>query len=539
MPIDPEYLHLVYEGPFPALLYGRNSRDPKKKGRSVEDQLAVGHALCDRYNWPVAKVFKDTGLSASRHARQERDQFEALLDAIMAGAGRIVVAFEASRYYRDLEAYIRLRNACLEAGVLLCYDGQVFDLSKRSDRKITARDAIDAEDEAESIRDRNVRTVRLTAEAGRPHGRLPYGYARRYDPDTGDLIEQYPHPVQAPLVREAMERIDSGESLYSVVKWLRDTPEAARPDGRPWTDKAVKDVLLNPTNLGERVYQGKVIRQAVWRPLPGLAGPDGRALFNRVKATLTAPERRTQRDSRVKHLLSCIALCGECGDHAILASTHRVKGKRYYKCKTAFDTGMDEDRLDAYVEEAILAWLRDKPRARAALIPDEAETASASAATQEELAGYRAQLEEARSLSRKFENGRPLLSVLSLSGIERELLPKIEAAEKVLEAATGLSPVMQELLAAADPQLVWDGPLTESGEPSGTGLTLEQKRAVIRQIVTIRVYKATQRGVRTLEPGRIRMSFTGEPGFEVQPRRALDSVPGQAAAPEAAASGTE
>ncbi|MFF3511597.1 recombinase family protein [Streptomyces sp. NPDC002573] len=524
MPIDPEYLHHVYEGPFPALLYGRNSRDPKKKGRSVEDQLAVGRALCDRYDWPVAKVFKDTGISASRHARVGRDDFEALLDAIRAGEGRIVVAFEASRYYRDLEAYLRLRNACFEAGVLLCYDNQVFDLSKRADRKATARDAIDAEDEAETIRDRNVRTVRLTAEAGKPGGRLPYGYARRYDPDTGDLIEQYPHPVQSKIVLKAMQRVDSGESLYSIVRWLRETPDAARPDGHQWTDKAIRDVLLNPTNLGERVHQGKVIGKATWRPIPGLDEPEGRALFNRVKKILTAPERRTQRDSRVRHLLSRIALCGECGDHAFLAATTRVKGKRYYKCQEAFDTGMDEDRLDAYVEEAVLMWLRDKKQARAALIPDEEETASVNAATQEELNGYRAQLEEARGLARMFENGRPLLSVVSLSGLERDLLPKIEAAEKALEASTGLSPVMQELLAAADPELVWAGVPAADGSVEG-GLSVEQKRAVIRQVVTVRLYRASKRGVRALEPGRVQLAFVGQAAFRDRPLRAPVPAP--------------
>jgi hypothetical protein len=42
---------------------------------------------------------------------------------------------------------------------------------------------------------------------------------------------------------------------------------------------------------------------------------------------------------------------------------------------------------------------------------------------------------------------------------------------------------------------------------------LEQKREVIREVVTVRLYKASRLGMRELEPGRITLSFVGEPGF--------------------------
>ena len=222
MPIAPEYLHLVHPNvTFDALLYGRASRDPKKKGRSVADQINSGRDLCETHGWPVAEVFdQDVDRSASRHARRKRKDFEALLAAIESGKGRIVVAWEASRYYRDIEAYIQLRNACMNNDVLLCYNGQVFDLSKREDRKATAQDALAAEDEAEGIRDRVLRTTRAQAKKGLPHGRLLYGYTRRYDPDTGDLIEQGPHPERAPIVLEVFERVAAGETEYSILQDL-------------------------------------------------------------------------------------------------------------------------------------------------------------------------------------------------------------------------------------------------------------------------------------------------------------------------------
>ncbi|MDX2863413.1 hypothetical protein, partial [Streptomyces scabiei] len=81
--------------------------------------------------------------------------------------------------------------------MLLCYNGQVYDLSKSADRKATAQDAVNAEGEADDIRERNLRTTRLNAKRGGAHGPVPDGYKRRYDPDSGDLVDQIPHPDRA------------------------------------------------------------------------------------------------------------------------------------------------------------------------------------------------------------------------------------------------------------------------------------------------------------------------------------------------------
>jgi site-specific DNA recombinase len=520
MPIAPEYLHMVFpDVEFHAWLYGRNSVDPKRKGRSVADQITDGRTLCNSFKWHVEDEFKDTGVSASRHARRERDDFEALLDAIDTadtppGMRRILVAYEASRYYRDLEAYVRLRNACFHAGVLLCYNGQVYDLSKREDRKATAMDAIAAEDEAEGIRDRNLRTTRLMAEAGRPHGRIPYGFTRKYDENTGDLIGQYEHPVHGAYVFKAMEHIDAGRSLTSLIRWLRSEPDAARPDGAVWDRDNVVHMLLNRAYLGERVHRGSA-RKATWEPIRGLDTPDGRAMFRRVGKILRDPARRTNRDTRAAHLLSNIALCGECGDHAVLKSSKRHSdGKRQYTCAEKLDTLVAERLLDGFVEQGLIDWLRRKDVARAALLPDQRKTEQETARAHEMLAVYTDELEEARELNRqRTPDGRPLLSLTSLSQKELELLPKIEELQARLESATGLPAVVHQLLAAEDPLTVWNA------------RDLEQKRVLVRRLVTVRLFKARTRGVRRIEPGRVVLSFLGEPGFRARPLRAPVSVP--------------
>jgi site-specific DNA recombinase len=503
MPIAPEYLHLVFpDTVFNALLYGRASRDPKKKGRSVADQIDSGRALCDEHNWPIAEIFdQDVDRSASRHAKRKRKDFEALLTAIESGRGRIVVAWEASRYYRDIEAYIRLRNACMENNVLLCYNGQVFDLSKREDRKATAQDALQAEDEAEGIRDRNLRTMRAQANKGRPHGRILYGYARHYDPDTGDLVEQYPHPDRAPIVLEIFERVAAGESEYSIIQDLRTRGE--RLPGIEWSYHHVTALIRNPGYAGHRVHQGKILREADW---PAIVPQD---LFDQVQQIVNDPARLTTKDWSVKWLLSGIARCGEC---AAAPHLRVMKNRKYkaYQCSEGFHTAMRTEMLDAYVEQALLDWLQY--RAASAFRTDDQEARAAKARLR--LDSLDRQLKEARKRATTFdeETGEPLLSQESLSALEASLLPLVKKAKAEAEVVHA-PPLMRGLIGRADVAERWEE------------LTMEQRRSVIRGSVNIRLHRARKRGVRRIEPGRVVLTFLGEEGFRASLRHARGTAP--------------
>jgi site-specific DNA recombinase len=231
-------------------------------------------------------------------------------------------------------------------------------------------------------------------------------------------------------------------------------------------------------------------------------------------------------EGRVRRLLSCIPLCGECGDDVYLrgdqaGASHASKD--IYRCAERRDVSVSERLLDAYVEEAVLRWLGNKPRARAALIPDQAKVAGEMQQAQEMLDLYEEELEEARRLNRtRTEQGRPLLSLTSLSAKELELLPKIEEIRSRLQSITGVPLLVQQLVGAADPLALWHGTDTSPG------LSLEQKREAIREIVTVRVYKARRPGrAKSLDPERVKLSFVGSPGFRAPRARARGSVPGQ------------
>ncbi|KWT61886.1 hypothetical protein ADL21_11440 [Streptomyces albus subsp. albus] len=234
-----------------------------------------------------------------------------MLAGIQARRCRIVVAWEASRYYRDLEVYVRLRNACAESDVLLCYNGMVFDLSRRDDRRATAQDAIQAEDEAEGIRNRTLRTHQRLAEECRFVGYPPFGYIRVYDPDTGAVIGQAPHPVRAPFVTESFDRCAAGKSLHSIKKWLNSEPDARRPRGGAWTHGRVREMLRNPAYIGHRIHRGRDMGKGPWEPLVT------EETFAKVQRILNGSRGQGTRDCRARHLLSGLALCGEHEDSSL------------------------------------------------------------------------------------------------------------------------------------------------------------------------------------------------------------------------------
>lgn len=508
MPIAPEHLHLVYPGPFDAYLYGRASRDPSKKGRSVGDQMQENRELCNNNGWPIVGEFPDIDRSASRHAKRGREKFEAMIEGIEAGHCRVLVTWEASRFSRDLDVYVRLRRVCMEAGVLWCYNGTVYDLSKRADRKATAQDALQAEDEAEGIRDRNLRTVRLSAKDGKPHGRILWGYARRYDPDTGDMIEQYKHPERAPIVAEIFDRVAAGETEFAIVRDLR--TRGLRLPGIAWEQHHLFGMLRNRSYIGRRIHQGKDVGPGTWPPLVELE------TFNAVQRILSNPGRVSTKERAIKHLLSGIARCGECSNAPHLRV---AKNRTYlsYNCGN-FDTSMREDKLDAYVEEAVVTWLESKAAVAAFRSTDQEKRA---AAARDELQQLEDQLDDARKAATTFEGGKPKLSIASLAAIEGQLEPLIEAARLKTEE-TSAPPLLRGLVGQPDIDQRWEG------------LAIEQRRMVLRTVVNIRLHKAGVKGRRTIEPGRIGLTFVGQPGFKSAWRRGPSSAPVPAAAPDTA-----
>jgi site-specific DNA recombinase len=216
-------------------------------------------------------------------------------------------------------------------------------------------------------------------------------------------------------------------------------------------------------------------------------------------------------------LLSGIARCGECEDQPHLR-VGKSRGYLVYGCSARFDSQMRKDKLDAYVEESVLEWLRTK--AVAAFQSDEQEKRADRARVR--MAALQRQLDEAREMAATFkaDGVTPRLSLASLAMQEERLVPQIEAA-KVEAMAMDAPPLVRRLVGNPAAQEIWD-----------EELRVEQRRTVLRAVVNIRLNRARSRGVRTIEPGRITLTFYGDAGFRDQPRYVRGPVRGPAAAAE-------
>jgi DNA invertase Pin-like site-specific DNA recombinase len=450
-----------------AVIYARVSSD-RAKGRSVAEQEAECRAECDRRGWPVADVLTDNDRSATRFATKDRPEYERLRTILQ--PGDVLVVWEASRAGRSLDHYVDLRRLCAERGVLLSYSGKLFDMDDGDDRFATGLDALIAEREAEDIRKRIVRSHRANLAAGKPHGRVPYGYKIVRDPETGKAVGRVPDPARAPLVAEAARRVLDGHSLESTVRWIA----AKDPDPR-WNGAKLRRILLNATNAGFRTQSAivngkrgpqKIVKEGTWTPiLTPEQHDDLVALFT---ARQTGP-----RGPEPLHLLSGIAECAVCGDKIWRGKAGRKKdGSPYevYKCRKGC-VGRNLGQVNEVIL-AVVEGILTTPEALAALAAPPAEPDSTAKA---DLAELKRQLQ---AVEDQLTEGKMPADVGAR--VATRLAERIAA----LEAATApvyTEPVVRELATAPDPVALW------------RSFPLVHKREFIRAVMTIKVERVTSR----------------------------------------------
>ena len=450
-----------------AVIYARVSSDGAK-GRSVFEQEAECRAECERRGWPVGDVLTDNDRSATRFATKDRPEYERLRTILR--PGDVLVVWEASRAGRSLDHYVDLRRLCSERGVLLSYSGRLFDMDDGDDRFTTGLDALIAEREAEDIRKRIVRSHRANLAAGKPHGRVPYGYKIVRDPETGKATGRVPDPARAPLVAEAARRVLDGHSLEATVRWIA----AKDPDPR-WNAAKLRRILLNATNAGFRTQSAKVngkrgpqkiVKEGTWTPiLTPEQHDDLVALFTTRKTGPRGPE--------PVYLLSGIASCAVCGDKIWRGKAGRKKdGSLYevYKCRKGC-VGRNLGQVDEVIL-AVVDGILTTPEALAALAVPRAEPDSTARADLEELK------RQLQAVEDQLTDGKMPADVGAR--VATRLAGRIDELEKAT-APVFTEPIVREIATAPDPLALW------------RSFPLPRKREFIRAVMTIKVERVTSR----------------------------------------------
>jgi site-specific DNA recombinase len=447
-----------------ALIYTRISQDRTGAGLGVERQEADCRALADRLKCDVVKVFSDNDTSAYKGKRRG---YEALLADLSAGIGDTLIAWHSDRLHRqlrELEDFIDLINE-RTIEVHFVQSGEL-DLATPAGRMTARFQGIVARHESEHKAERIARRRRQQAERGEWGGGVrPFGWER--DGKT-------PIPAEVAAIRQAVDMLLHGGSLRGVVRMLNDIGLRTTKKGQLWESLTVTQMLLRPRNAGVATYKDTVVGRGVWEPV--LSEDELRAL----KEILSRKDRRTSPGNVTRWLGSLLYVCGVCEETLYVGSTGSP-GRPSYRCRAMrrggrYHVSRQAVTLDWHVTELLLARLGD-PAYAEAFAPEFTATVDLTV-----LRRRLAMLEtQGRSMATRL--GQELISEDEFDSFIVENRAKIRAVEAELGAATTTGPV-SELVATEDIQGAWDE------------YDLDQKRAVLRAVMTVTVHPTGSRGGR-------------------------------------------
>lgn len=465
-------------------LYTRQSKD---KSKSLAEQVAecTGDILAQ--GWTVGERYSD-GVSASRFSRKARPDWDRLLTDLDAGKLDVLVLWESSRGDRDAETWLGLLRRCRERRVLIRVTSheRTYDPARARDWKALAEDGLDSHYESEKTSLRLRRATAAAAAAGLPHGKVTYGYVRRYDPVTKKLVEQVPHPDQAAIVVEITNRVGHGHPLVTIVDDLN-AREVPAPAGGIWTRKTVKSIATSPTYRGKRVHAGETY-DAIWPPLVD------ELAHLAARRVLEDPRRKTTRPGRQKWLLSYLARCGVCdGPVTRIPMRDSLTRPDRYQCGRGC-TGIQAAGLDEFISEMVCRRLAAPDGIDLSHADDADVLAARTEATE-----LQARLDAWRDSGARGET-----SPASLARIEADLIVQIRAAQRREVSAT-TPPALVRLLDGAA-QVLDDDERYEEIRRRFDAEPVAVRREVITFLAVVRVARAKQSGLHGFDPLRLASS---------------------------------
>jgi site-specific DNA recombinase len=471
------------------LILARVSSDASGTARSVEEQVAALRAWAEREDWNVVHVITEVG-SASRYStRADRTEWREAITWLRSGTVRALLTWEMSRATRELDVYTTLRKECAANNVLWGYGGQLYDLAKREGRFRTGIDALLSEQEVDRTSERVKRAATADARAGKPNGRLVWGYRRVYDPATKALLHVEPDPAKAAIVGEAATRFLDGESLRSIAISFNDRGIAGRsPEGRDpqrrrpaWTSHDIRAMLGKPAYAGFRSHFGE-LSDAIW---PAIIP---RSDWKKIQERLQDNKPPAALPFVARSLLGGLALCGApgCGASLVAAQNNaRSRGQVWraevtyptYACPLGWHVSIKQEHADTIVLEYVRARA-----SRADALGLVADLAGPVALRRREIINaIRSDEEWLMQVRERAEQ----TDQIALYYAQQDIIsPQLRAARNELAALDAQNPQLAALANSADPVDRW------------MQLPREDLRTILRNLLTITVVRAPQPGRR-------------------------------------------
>jgi site-specific DNA recombinase len=468
-----------------AAIYVRISQD-RNKGtddgeRGVDRQEKECRALAERLGYEVVKVYPDNDTSA--YSGKTREKYEAMRAAIGAGAINAVIAWHPDRLHRsprELEDFLDLIEA--RAVEIHTVQAGIWDLSTPSGRMVARQLGAVARYESEHKAKRIKAAHADNATKGTYRGgRRPFGYltAKTGATAKGTLVK---HPQEAPEVLRAVEQVAAGVSLRQIARDLNERGFKTT-SGNAWIPSGVRHMVSNPRYAGLSLHEGSIVgTNTAW---PAIVDEE---LWRAVNDIVNDPSRRTSPGATPRWLGSGIYLCGRCEQPALIVNGG-PDGRERYRCKstgTLKHVAREAELLDNFVEELVVERL-SRPGVIEKILAGRDDTGG-------EAIELRAQAKRLR------ERKRSVASMHALGDIDKEdyltqraLIPaRIAEVEARLTVVGTRSPV-EALVDAPDVRTAWFGE-ARRWQPTADrkdGLSLGQRRAIIREIVTVTVLPST------------------------------------------------
>ncbi|MBT2266392.1 recombinase family protein [Rhodococcus erythropolis] len=426
-----------------AFIYCRISADRIGAGLGVERQRQDCESLAETLGWTVVDTFIDNDLSA--YSGKPRPAYLQMLEAIQAGAATAIVAWHTDRLHRspaELETFISLCDK--HSTIVRTVQAGELDLSSPSGQMTARIVGAVARHEIDHARKRMVAAHAQAAENGRAHGKIPFGYSAVRD-DSGAITSRVPDAGEAALVQEAVARILGGEATRAVTQDWTSRGIVTRA-GKPWNPRSLREMLMRPTLAGLRSHRGSTSKGS-WEPI---ISEDEHV---RLVALYSDPSRRTNRDTRAKHLLSGIALCGLCGSSVQWLS---AKGYPNYACTGCTRISRSVKFVDGIVEETLIDLVSNRQYERVT-----EPVISRQSDVESELAALQARMDTAADMLADGDLDR-----LGYQRVKSRVEPRLAELKKLMRPVSS-SAILDDL---------------RRGEPlqNWSRMTLDARRAAIR-----------------------------------------------------------
>lgn len=457
------------------VIYARISEDMTGDAAGVSRQLEAGRELAASRGFIIVTEATDNDLSALRG--KDRPGYRKVLDLVRAEKVDHVICWQTSRLLRNRRERAEAIELFSKHRVgILAVKGISFDLTTAYGRGqaglLGEFDTMESEVKAERV----AAAAADRAKRGRPNGRLGYGWITVGQGHAATYTE---HPQEAPVVREIVSRLLSGESLAGVTEDLntRGTPPPLHAER--WGKTSVKKIALRASNAAVRVHHrgqaDETLYAGVW---PALVTRED---WEKVTALLSDPARTSNAHTRPgarRHLLTWgVGECGVCGGRLRVG----IKGnatwgtkKALYLCEAKGCTGRNQEAVDELVGKVTVARLQ-RPDALDWLLGDD----DAARKARKHAAALNTRLDDAAD---EYAAGK--ITKRQLERITSRLLPEIEAAESEAQQRTASVDTKQmQVLAGPKAQERWDA------------MTVSEQRQVL-EVLGMRVIldRVTKRG---------------------------------------------